>query len=212
MKSLLAALFLLVAAPLSAGWWPLWSTRSVEIPSGQTAVVQVRAYWTGLVDYGDGPPWAFKTDDDSIASGSLIVREKDTMYDFVITAQNPGTTAIHQLYSNGTSGSVAWVTIHVTCGDEPVPVAIDPVRHVTPGEMVLLGIATPAAFRTTFHWYAGEIGDTSQPLLVSGAEIAYIVKSGGPQNIWVSAVTACATTTFQFRLDTAPPKHRAAGK
>lgn len=202
---------LTVAAPLSAGWWPVWTPGAVQLTVGEATSVHVVGKWSGLVDYGNGIHWRFRSDDVTVAT-AFAHMEDSSDHEVAIVAVGPGTASIREEYSTGQLGSVPWVRITSVCGVEPAAVAAVPVVRARVGERVTLSVVSPIASRTTFRWYAGVIGDDSHELDASGPELVVTPDAYGAQSYWVSAMTPCSASTVQFRVEVPRPKPRAGGR
>jgi hypothetical protein len=190
----------LVAVPLSASWWPRWSAESIELVVGQTGVVQVQAHWSGLVDYGNGIHWTFRSDTPAVA-GAWVRVEDEQVYDVPIIALSPGYAVIREQTTSGALIDPSWVTIHVICGDEqPIRAAATELRGRI-REPLALGVLSEIAARTQFTWYLGRKGDITHRLPDTGPRIAFTPSAYGTQYVWVSARTTCSESTAEFRID-----------
>jgi|GEM_PF-1426131 len=205
----LALATLLLCAPLSASWWPAWSPSVVRMTVGETATVQVKAMWSGLVDYGNGVHWTFRSDSPNVATAHVRM-DSSALQDVEIVAIGPGTASIRQEGPTGVLGGTNWVVINVVCGDEPPVRAAAPELRARLGDPVSLAIVSEIASRTTFTWYLGEIGDHSQPLYLAGPEVVYKPEHPGTTRVWVEAHTPCSTSAAQFTIEVPLPKRRAA--
>lgn len=199
---------LLLAAPLSASWWPTWNPSDVRLTVGETATVQVKANWSGLVDYGNGIHWTFRSDDDHVAT-AYVHMETSTQRDVQIVAVGPGTAAIRQDTGFGFE-SVSWVRITVVCGAEAPAIAATPLLQGRVGEPLTLALVSSIANRTNFTWYLGETGDVSHPLDAAGPQIAFTPATYGTIHVWASAVTPCSASTVQFTIEVPYPRRRTA--
>jgi hypothetical protein len=199
-----------VAAPVSADWWPSWSPSDVQLAVGETTTVKVRAMWSGLVDYGGGIHWGFRSDNNQVATAFAQIDDQET-HEVRIAAIGPGLASIRQEWKLGL-GEVTWVRIVVVCGAEaPVRPAVADVRARI-GEPVAIAVLSEIAERTVFHWYLGRVGDLSHPLSASGTEIAFTPTAYGTQYVWVSAITTCSTSSTQFSIDVPLLRRRAVQK
>jgi hypothetical protein len=209
MRKILFVTFALLMAPsLYASWWPSWSTRLVSMFVGDTATVQVEARWSGLVDYGNGVHWAFRSEHEGVASAYVEMSDARRR-DVEIVALAPGRTSIREQYPNGHLGSVEWVVIEVLCrAEDPVRPEF-PARAATIGKPVALHVITDHADRTAFAWYLGRAGDRTHPLLAGGASIDFIPTAAGTLYVWVEAITGCSTSNAEFRIDVEPARNRA---
>ena len=197
----------MIAAPLSATWWPVWSPLSVQLVTGQRTKVQVQAWWSGLVDYGNGIHWSFRTDYPHVATAAIYVSDS-APHDVEIVATGPGYAAIRRENENGSLGQ-AFVQITVTCGPEPAVRAMAPLLHARAGDAVTLQAYSEIGDRSRFAWYAGRQGDTSHPLAATGPQIVIVPRTVGPNFVWVNATTPCSASTAEFRIDV-PARIRAA--
>jgi len=204
----LALATLLVCAPLSASWWPSWSPSVVRMTVGETTTVQVKAMWSGLVDYGGGVHWSFRSDSPNIATAHVRM-DSSAQQDVEIVAVGPGTASIRQEGPTGLLGGTNWVVINVVCGDEPPVRSAAQELRARMGDPVPLAVVSEIASRTMFTWYLGEIGDHSQPLYLSGPAIVFKPEHYGTTRVWVEAHTPCSTSAAQFTVEVPLPKRRA---
>ena len=189
---------LIFATPLSASWYPAWSTTDVQLSVGEKARLTVIPTWSGLVDYGGGVHWTFASDNAAVATANVRL-DSTSPQPFDVVAVAPGTAHI-RLNGDGWS----YVTIRVTCAPESPAVAAEPVVHAQLGREIHLAVVTEYENRSTFRWYLGNIGDTSHPLGRSSSDAAYTPDSYGTQYIWAEVTTACFTSQVQFRVDVYP--------
>jgi hypothetical protein len=209
MKFLFAGLLTLtLAAPASASWWPSFSERAVYLVVGDSLSVRITPTWSGLVDYGDGVHWTFRTDNPYIAAG-FVRFDNSLPQDLRITGVAPGITNVRQEYSNGGTSETAWVRVDVGCGIEPPALPATASLRSEIDQPVALTIVSPIANRTTFHWYRGRIGDTTQPIDAAGPDYRFTPKTPGPHDIWVEARTTCTSSHVQFHIDVPAAKRRA---
>jgi hypothetical protein len=121
-----------------------------------------------------------------------------------VTGLAPGTAEI-------VSGSRLYAVVEVTCGFvEPVS-AIAPVIAAKKGEPVKLAVTASTETGRVLQWYAGRDGDTSRPLASAGDDLTITPPAAGTHYVWVSAQSACAASSAEFRIDVANPRRRAAG-
>ena len=193
----LTLVLLIFATPLSAGWWPSWSTTDVQIYVGEKVFVRVTPTWSGLADMG-GIHWNFASDNPAVATGSVQL-EDSRPHDFNIIGVTPGVAHIR---SNGGSGW-SYVTVRVFCPENSAITAIaaEPVVRAELGREVRLMVVTEFENQSTFRWYLGKIGDTSRPLGRSSAEATFTADSYGSQYVWAEVTSVCATAHVQFRVD-----------
>lgn len=199
---LLALLF--AAFPAAASWWPSFSPRTLQLEVGDQTSVEVRAMWSGLVDYGNGIHWTFRSDDSRVATATATV-EDSSAHLVPVEAVGPGVARI----CLGNSSEACYVTIYVHCGDEAPVLAAQPVLRAELHEPVTLSVVTPIAQRTHFTWFRGRMGDRSHPLDAASAEITFAPDAYDTQYVWVSAVTSCSTSSAEFRIDVPRPRSRA---
>jgi hypothetical protein len=191
----LTFLLLIVAAPLSASWWPSFSTTDIQIYVGEKASVKVSPTWSGLVDLG-GVHWTFASDNPAVATGEVHL-ESAVPQDFDITGVSPGVAHIRN------TGGWPYVTIRVACPDIGfvIPVAAQPVVQAELGRSVHLAIVMNDSSHATFHWYRGTPGDTSHLIAGGLAEMTYVPQSYGTQYVWAAVTTICSTAQVEFRVD-----------
>ena len=201
---------LLCTSGAFAGYSPKFNTDQVEVREGESATVQVWAYWTGLTDYGFHPPWTFASSDATVALVSGGVDELGATGDVVITGRHAGAADIYL----GTSGAVTSLGPYVHIIVTPRLLAVNVAAStVTPafGERVTLTalIEDPAAAVT---WYFGHIGDTARPLVSNGRELTIIANEAGPHAYWILARTATASATAEVLLNVQEPVRRRAAR
>lgn len=196
-----------LATPALASWWPAWSTREVDLQVGETTIVQIKPTWSGLVDYGNGVHWTFRSDDERVALAYARLDDSKP-YDMEITAVGPGIALIRQEY-NGLLSDYGWVRILVTCAIEPPVRAAVPVLTTRPGVPVILAAETEIASRTSFVWYHGRQGDRSHRIEASGPVLRFVPETPGTKYVWVEAITPCSISTAEFRIETGLPRRRA---
>ncbi|MBV8516968.1 MAG: hypothetical protein JO197_06120 [Acidobacteria bacterium] len=202
--TLVLLVLLLAALPASAGWWPSFSPRTLQLEVGDQTSVEVHAVWSGLVDYGNGIHWTFRSDDSWVATANASVNDQGSHL-VPIEAVGPGTARI----CLGNSGDSCYVTIFVRCGEEAPVRAAQPVLRAELHQPVTLSVVTPIAQRTHFTWFRGRMGDRSQPLDAASAEITFAPDAYDAQYVWVSAVTSCSTSSAEFRIDVPRPRQHA---
>src|SRR5258705_3584347 len=129
----------------ATSWWPSWNPTSVQLVAGQTATVQVQAKWSGLVDYGNGVHWAFRSDNDHVGTASLYLQD-DAVHDVRIVAVGPGTAAI-RYESNAGLSEQAYVVINVVCGAEPPVQPAAAVLHARLGRPSTVAVVSEIANR-----------------------------------------------------------------
>lgn len=193
--ALVTLVLLMFAAPLSAAWYPRFSSTDLQMYVGQRERITVIAMFSGLVIYpGDtGPHWTFASDNPAVATGSVNV-DGTAQQTFDVVAVSPGEAHIRQ-------DGFSYVTIHVSCPKSAVAaVAVNPVVHAEFGNDVHLTVVTEFD-DARFRWYRGMIGDTSHPLGRSSWDAVYTPDAYGTQYIWVEVTTGCATSHLQFRVD-----------
>lgn len=122
-----------------------------------------------------------------------------------VTGLAPGTAEI-------VSGGRLYAVVEVTCGFvEPVS-AIAPVIAAKKGEPVKLAVTTSTETGRVLQWYAGRAGDTSRPLASTGDELTITPPAAGTHYVWVSAQSACAASSAEFRIDVVNPRRRSVGR
>lgn len=174
---------------------------------GDTTTVQVEAKWSGLVDYGNGIHWTFRSEHEGVAS-AYVEMSNSRKRDVEIRALAPGVTSIREQSPNGHLGSVEWVVIEVLCRAEDPIRAEAPARTATLGTPVALHVLTDYAERTAFAWFLGRAGDRTHPLLAGGPAIDFTPAAAGTQYVWVEAITGCSSSSAEFRIDVPLPKRR----
>lgn len=206
-RALPIVISVLFATPMFATWWPSFSPDRVKVKVGETVYVTEQARWSGLVDYGNGINWRFGVADEDIASGYAEVSNSQPV-PIAITGLAPGITNLAQLDSRGRPG-YGYVTILVTCGEEPPVQPAQSATSIVLGDAITLRATTPISDRSTFVWYAGQIGDTTRPVNVAGPELTFTPESAGVHNYWVMAITPCSTSSAAFHIEVVRPKRRA---
>lgn len=167
--------------------------------------------WSGLVDYGGGIHWMFRTENDQVATAFAHVQD-GADHDVTISGIGPGTTAIRDVLPSGqVAGYPSWVIIHVTCGAEPAVQPAARILSTRSGRPVTLSAVSQFPDRTTFTWYLGRIGDGSKRLDANGPQMTFTPTAAGTQYVWVSAMTACSTSAAEFVIEVSSSRHRAAG-
>lgn len=180
----------------------------MQLVSGETATVRVVARWSGLVDYGNGVHWTFRSDNERVAI-AFVRMENSQPQDVRITATGPGSAFIRYEQSNGALSQEKYVTIKVVCGAEPPVYAAAPVVQARLNQTVALAAVSDIANRTLFTWYLGREGDRSHPLAATGPRIELTATRLGTQYVWVSAMTPCSATSAEIRLEVVPLRGRA---
>ena len=123
MRRLFATLlFISLASPLFASWWPSVSQQEIRIYVGETVPVRITPTWSGITDYGNGVHWIFRTDSQSIASG-WIRMDDSRPQDLLITGIAPGFTAVRQEYPNGGVNAYPLLRVYVLSPEAPAPPA-----------------------------------------------------------------------------------------
>ena len=192
-----------------ASFWPQWKPEKIDVLVGETMIVQVRAMWSGLVNYGGCICWTFRTENEQVATAFAHVQD-DLVHYVAVTGIGPGTTAIRQVLPSGqVEGYPSYVIIHVSCGPEAPLIALTPNVSTRLNKPVILRAFSDAPDRTAFTWFAGHIGDVSKPIDASGSQISVTPNAVGRQYVWVSAVTNCSTSAAEFAIDVSPSRHRA---
>lgn len=204
----LAATSLLIARGALA-WVPVFPVNQVVVRSGEQSRVPVKAAWSGLDPTWTEYHWEFFSADQNIAIVEGLLQSPASDGIITVTGVEPGDTTMRV----GRNGDWPWLKIHVECGAEPSVTAVKPVVAVLPGQAVSLQAITPLASRTVFQWYAGRIGDTSRPIMDSGAgpELRWIAEAAGTSYVWVEARTVCSGSRAEFRIDAASPRRRSTG-
>jgi hypothetical protein len=179
----------------------------VQLVAGQTITAQAHMQWSGLVGYNDPIHWSFRSDNDRVATASLLLEDHET-HNVQIVAVGPGTAAIRSEEQNGFGP--AYVRIAVVCGAEPPVRAAAAVVQAHIGQAVAIAAASDIANRSQFTWYLGREGDRSHPLAATGPQIELTPTAYGTQYVWVSAMTPCSASSAEIRVDVAQPRHRAA--
>jgi hypothetical protein len=187
---------LLLAPALLADAW-IFDKSEVVVEVGQTD----RSVRVDLANnFGkpsNGTPGMLRSADNHIANA---YRSDNSM---VITGISPGDTFIPK----ETSGY--YLKIHVVCGSELPVLAEQPVIAARAGELVQLRAVSEIAQRTTFLWYAGRAGDTSQLLAIGGTELTLRASTAAKQYVWVLATTTCTSSMAEFEIDVPPARNRA---
>jgi hypothetical protein len=187
---------LLVAPALFADAW-IFDKSEVVVEVGQTD----RSVRVDLANnFGkpsNGTPGMLRSADNHIANA---YRSDNFM---VITGISPGDTFIPK----ETGGY--YLKIHVVCGSELPVLAEQPVIAARAGELVQLRAVSEIAPRTTFLWYAGRVGDTSQLLAIGGTELTLRASTAAKQYVWVLATTTCTSSMAEFEIDVPPARGRA---
>jgi hypothetical protein len=208
MKRTLAILvLLLLATPVFATWWPVLSPKTVRIAVGEETSITATAWWSGLTDYGNGIHWAFHSADPQIATAYAEMHSSSSK-DIPIVGIAPGRTFIYNIRNNSVDGS-GLANIEVYCAPELPVIGARPVVDSVLGDAITLSVATAIAARTTFVWYAGELGDTSRPVPAGSFQLTFTPESAGTHHYWVLATTACSTSTAAFTVNVHRPRHRA---
>jgi len=206
--TLLVIVATIAATPLAASWWPYWEPTFVALNVGERATIHLQAKWSGLVDYGNGIHFSFRTENVAVAVAAVSVND-ESLHAVEIVAVGPGNTSISEALPNDKFGW-QYVKIRVLCTEEPAVRAATPVVLTRLGEAVTLKAVSDIAERTRFTWYLGHVGDTSHPLAATGPEVA-LVPRAGVQYVWVAAVTTCSASSAEFRIETLA-RVRAAGR
>ncbi|MFP5247502.1 MAG: hypothetical protein ACLGH0_12480, partial [Thermoanaerobaculia bacterium] len=100
-RILLTAVLLATASAAQASWWPAFSANYVQLVEGQTTTIEVRAMWSGLVDYG-WTPFQFTSDEPQVARVTGGLEKPTDVGDVKIEALRIGT---------------AWVRLRTQTGD-----------------------------------------------------------------------------------------------
>ncbi|PYQ31586.1 MAG: hypothetical protein DMF56_00290 [Acidobacteria bacterium] len=188
-------LLLFIALPLSAGW--VFNKSEVVVEVGRVDDT-LRAFDGSFGMGNHGTNESLHSADNHIAVAWQLQDGH-----FEIYGISPGDTVIPR----STGGY--YVKIHVVCGSELPVRAERPVIAGRAGEPVQLRVLSEIAQRTTFQWYAGHIGDTSQLLATGGAELTFTPLTSTKQYVWVSAITPCSLSTAEFEIDVPPVRSRA---
>jgi hypothetical protein len=197
-----------LAVPASASWWPAFSQRAVDLYVGESVSVRITPTWSGLVDYGNGVHWTFRTDSPNVATGSIQMDDSKPQ-DLRITGIAPGFANVRRVFPSGAVDPTGWVQILVFCGNEVPAIAANPLVRTEIDNPIILTVVSPITSRTMFHWYQGALGDTSQPLDGSGPDLVFTPKTPGAYDIWVAATTTCTSSNVQFHVDVPAAKRRA---
>ncbi len=198
----LTLVLLTVATPLAASWWPAWSQTDMQLYVDEKGYLQVTPTWSGLVDMG-GIHWTFVTDNPRVVTGSVSLDSAAPKI-FDVVGVGPGTAHIRDQITGW-----PYVTIRVVCAPEDPAVAAQPVVRAELGRDVHLTVVTQYESRAAFRWYAGNVGDTSQPLGSGSAEMVYTPASYGSHPVWAEVATTCTTTQVPFRVDVYPRQRSA---
>jgi len=190
-----ASLFL--APALFADAW-IFDKSEVVVEVGQTdQSVRVDLAYNFGGKPPNGTPGMLRSADNHIANAYRFDSH------MVITGISPGDTVVPK----ETGGY--YLKIHVVCGTELPVRAEQPIIAARTGQAVQLRALSEIAQRTTFLWYAGRIGDTSQLLAIGGTELTFTPLTSPKQYVWVSAITPCSSTAAEFEIDVPPARSRA---
>jgi hypothetical protein len=188
-------LLLFIALPLSAGW--VFNKSEVVVEVGRIDD-SLRAFDGSFGMGNHGTNESLHSADNHIAVAWHLQDGH-----FEIYGISPGDTVIPR----STGGYYA--KIHVVCGTELPVRAEQSVIAARAGEAVQLRALSEIAQRTTFQWYAGHVGDTSQLLATGGTELTFTPLTSTKQYVWVSAITACSSSAAEFEIDVPPARNRA---
>ena len=120
----------------------------------------------------------------------------------------PGSTDI--LYvRNGQRIPNGLAVITVYCGDEPAVKPAEALVETKLGDEVTLQAMSSIADRSTFVWYAGELGDTSRAIPFGGTTLTFTPETSGVHHYWVMATTPCSASSTAFEVNVRPLKRRA---
>jgi hypothetical protein len=207
-RTLVALVTLLVTTAAFAGKYPLFINDVVKVQVGQTVEAEVFAGHTGFADYPNVYSWIFSSVDHSVANVSGKLYSPNTRAKIRVTGLAPGFSWI----VTGSYPGARLARIIVSCGEQAPVVAANPEVSARLNEEVALTTASADLDRTTFTWYRGRLGDTSQPLDASGPAIQFAADSTGDHYVWVSAMSACSTSRAEFHVEVIQPRRRGAGR
>jgi len=205
MRRVIVVAALLAAPSLFASAF-YFNEQEVVVEVGQTdKSLRVRLMGGFGKDFG-APNQNLHSADSRIA---FVLRFPDDHFE--ITGISPGDTEIigTEVGNPNAPRPSHYVKIHVVCGNELPVRAEQAVIAARAGEAVQLRALSEIAPRTTFQWYAGRIGDTSQPLATGGATLTFTALTSPKQYVWVSAITACTSSAAEFEIDVPPSRGRA---
>ncbi|HEX7831611.1 MAG TPA: hypothetical protein VF787_18290 [Thermoanaerobaculia bacterium] len=206
-RVLLLAVLIALAMPVSATWWPTVSPRAIRVAVGETTSVTATAWWSGLTDYGGGINWRFVTPDPDIAKVDTTMTTSGSR-EVAITGVAPGQTYILYI-RNGSLNPSGLADITVYCGDEPAVKPAEALVETKLGDEVTLQAMSSIADRSTFVWYAGELGDTSRAIPFGGTTLTFTPETSGVHHYWVMATTPCSASSTAFEVNVRPLKRRA---
>jgi hypothetical protein len=203
-RLLLLVATLLVASSAFASLWPRFDTDHVLIHEGETQTIRVSAAAGG---FGFGitypfQPWVFESSNRRVALVAGTLDDPSSAADVTITGVAPG------------KASVWWkdtARVLITVLPRPVRVTIAPsALKTTVGRSITL-LAQSESSPLTFHWYAGPVGDTSQPLQGDDDELTFTPATPGRYQFWVSAVGQHGMNNDAVTIDVDPaPRRRSA--
>lgn len=199
---------LFATSSVFAGVWPEFYVDHVLVREGETQTIQVFARASGFNPIDPGPfvpPWIFQSTNAKVALVDGLLDFPGALRDIKITGVTVGVAGVW-LEVDGWGRE--YVTITVT--PRPVRVTIAPsALKTTVGRPITL-LAQSESSPIVFHWYAGPLGNTSQPLPADGNEWTFTPSAPGRYLFWVSAVGEHGMNNDEVTIDVDPaPRRRA---
>lgn len=213
-KTAIRALFLVslfVASSAFATWNPSFSSKYEELTVGETRVIELRAWWSGLM-FPDFERWFCVSSRESVAHVQGGLGSPNAVGEVRITGIAPGEAWV-RIRIAGQPVSVSSRFVQVVVRPRPVSVAITPSTWSgNVGRPVTL-TATTEGSPHTIRWYSGRLGDLSHPLEGSGNDVTVTPTRPGVAYYWVSAAGAQGTSSAEIAIDVkAAPRRRAVGR
>lgn len=199
-------LVLLFASVAEATWYPGFNTNWVTLQVGQSETLTVRALWSGLTDYGFSP-WTFASDAPNVALVEGRLETTREIANVKITALAEGHARIRLLTPAGLEfGPFVEIVVRAEAPAPRIQVS-SPVT--TPGHPVVLTALYPGP--ATFQWFAGPIGDKSQPITdfsEASRDLIYTPSHTGLHRLWVSVWTPFHLGSAEAVIEVVPARRR----
>ncbi|HEX9458334.1 MAG TPA: hypothetical protein VGA84_04270 [Thermoanaerobaculia bacterium] len=215
MRKLATPVLLLLAAACSDYIRVDPSTATIAV--GQTITLEARRIPSSYQGIPRSPNRIEFSGEGAAVSAAGVMEARDSVAGIVVQGIEPGIASIVSRHTDVFTPGVITVTVATVtvfgCAESPTFTPQFATIQGRVNEPVLLHVESSFA-GSTYQWYAGARGDTSQPIPFTNAPyyVDFVPRAPGAYPFWVRETDECGTAEAEFLVNVGnPQRRRAAG-